>query len=141
METGNPITRRLYNRAKGVCVWCREHVPFEIATLEHILPRSKGGTDALSNLTMACCPCNRARGDRISGPDPERVNQLRANAIASLRKSRANNPVHQRRALKRKPSVGERIGERRYGPARAPMAQMVPIEIWEELLAPRPTLR
>jgi len=33
------------------------------ATLEHLLPRSQGGTFAMYNLAMACAECNGARGD------------------------------------------------------------------------------
>lgn len=32
------------------------------ATLDHRLPRSRGGTDARSNLVPACRPCNQAKG-------------------------------------------------------------------------------
>lgn len=35
------------------------------ATLEHILPRRHGGTDAYANVVMACHDCNNARGDRV----------------------------------------------------------------------------
>jgi HNH endonuclease len=36
-------------------------VPLQV---EHIHPRSKGGSDRVSNLTLACEPCNRRKGDR-----------------------------------------------------------------------------
>src|SRR5215469_13456424 len=39
------------------------NVPLQI---EHILPRSRGGTDRASNLTLACEPCNMARGTRTA---------------------------------------------------------------------------
>lgn len=34
------------------------------ATLEHVLPRSKGGTYGMYNLVMACNECNIVRGNR-----------------------------------------------------------------------------
>lgn len=34
-----------------------------LATLEHVVPRSMGGTDSMNNLTMACSRCNSTRGD------------------------------------------------------------------------------
>jgi hypothetical protein len=37
----------------------KENVPLQI---EHIHPRGKGGTDRVSNLTLACEPCNLAKG-------------------------------------------------------------------------------
>lgn len=36
------------------------------ATIDHILPVSRGGTDAAANLTLACRRCNVAKGDRTA---------------------------------------------------------------------------
>lgn len=35
------------------------------ATLEHVVPRSQGGTDSMNNLAMACASCNNMRGDNF----------------------------------------------------------------------------
>ncbi|PPT07006.1 HNH endonuclease [Geitlerinema sp. FC II] len=44
------------------CVYCGvENVPLEV---EHIQPQSKGGSDRVSNLTLACRPCNQSKGNR-----------------------------------------------------------------------------
>lgn len=43
------------------CAYCgRENVPLEI---EHIMPKSRGGTDRVSNLTLACHECNQKKGN------------------------------------------------------------------------------
>jgi 5-methylcytosine-specific restriction endonuclease McrA len=43
------------------CAYCgREGVPLQV---EHIHPKSRGGTDRVSNLTIACAPCNLRKGD------------------------------------------------------------------------------
>lgn len=34
------------------------------ATVDHVVPRSKGGTDARGNLALACRKCNKAKEDR-----------------------------------------------------------------------------
>lgn len=36
----------------------------KIATIEHILPKSKGGTNHKDNLTLSCYSCNSHRGNR-----------------------------------------------------------------------------
>lgn len=40
---------------------CRE--PDNWATIEHLTPRSEGGTDELANLALACKLCNSSRAD------------------------------------------------------------------------------
>lgn len=36
-----------------------------MATIDHIIPKSQGGTDALTNLAIACSACNRAKASGI----------------------------------------------------------------------------
>ena len=35
------------------------------ATADHTIPQSKGGTDRIDNLLLACYPCNNARGNGV----------------------------------------------------------------------------
>lgn len=34
-------------------------------TVDHIVPKSKGGRDTPANLQAACAPCNAAKGARV----------------------------------------------------------------------------
>jgi len=46
------------------CVYCgAEHVPLE---KEHIVPKSRGGSNRVSNLTVSCKPCNQEKGNRTA---------------------------------------------------------------------------
>jgi 5-methylcytosine-specific restriction endonuclease McrA len=46
------------------CVYCgRTDTPFE---LDHIQPRSRGGSDRVSNLALSCHACNAAKGDQAA---------------------------------------------------------------------------
>jgi 5-methylcytosine-specific restriction endonuclease McrA len=45
------------------CCFCDKSLSFKDATIEHIIPRSKGGTNSLSNLSLSCAPCNHRRHD------------------------------------------------------------------------------
>ncbi|MFG6462304.1 HNH endonuclease [Roseateles sp. DXS20W] len=52
-------------RCYGVvpCFVCGQHVDEMHATLEHVQPLSKGGTDAMANLDISHSWCNQARGN------------------------------------------------------------------------------
>jgi len=53
---------RLYGEQEGVCAGCATHFPFRVMDVDHILPRSRGGTDHPDNLQLLCSGCNRSKG-------------------------------------------------------------------------------
>ena len=57
------LTRRnILKRDGHKCAYCgRADLPL---TIDHIIPRSKGGDDSWENLVAACLPCNNKKGDR-----------------------------------------------------------------------------
>ena len=55
---------RLYGEQEGVCAGCGTHFPFRVMDVDHILPRSQGGTDHADNLQMLCSGCNRSKGSK-----------------------------------------------------------------------------
>jgi 5-methylcytosine-specific restriction endonuclease McrA len=34
-------------------------------TVDHVIPRSKGGDSGWENIVASCAPCNRRKGDRL----------------------------------------------------------------------------
>jgi len=69
------------------CVYCgKTNVPFEV---DHIRPRSRGGSDRISNLCLVCHECNQTKGDRTASEfgHPE----VEAQAKASLKDAAAVN--------------------------------------------------
>ena len=53
-----PNLRYLYKRYKGRCQICGEKFDIKDTTIEHIYPKSKGGTKESHNVTLTCQPCN-----------------------------------------------------------------------------------
>ncbi|OGU32757.1 MAG: HNH endonuclease [Ignavibacteria bacterium GWA2_35_9] len=57
------LTRKnILRRDNYKCAYCgRSDLPL---TIDHILPKAKGGTDSWENLICACTLCNNKKGDR-----------------------------------------------------------------------------
>ena len=54
----------LFGKQEGKCNGCRTEFPFRILEIDHVIPRSRGGTDHEENLQLLCSHCNRVKGDR-----------------------------------------------------------------------------
>ena len=54
----------LYGQQEGLCAGCRMDFPFKLFEVDHVVPRSRGGTNHLGNLQLLCSHCNRVKGDR-----------------------------------------------------------------------------
>lgn len=58
------LTRRnVVIRDERTCQYCGKLVNNEEQTLDHVIPRSKGGKSTWENLVLACAPCNRFKSD------------------------------------------------------------------------------
>lgn len=57
-----PVNRReVLRRDKSACQYCGSTKKL---TLDHVIPRSKGGKHSWDNVVIACSPCNSRKGDR-----------------------------------------------------------------------------
>ena len=58
------ISRRvLFARDGWECAYCGSSS--NRLTLDHIVPRSRGGTSVWENVVASCAPCNHRKGDRL----------------------------------------------------------------------------
>jgi 5-methylcytosine-specific restriction endonuclease McrA len=56
------ITRRaVFARDDWTCQYCGARANL---TVDHVIPRSKGGPSSWDNIVASCAPCNRRKGDR-----------------------------------------------------------------------------
>ena len=66
------LRNNLSIQAKNRCGYClahQEYIPW-ILEIEHIIPKSKGGTDNEENLWLACHSCNLFKSDQTNRRDP-----------------------------------------------------------------------
>jgi 5-methylcytosine-specific restriction endonuclease McrA len=58
------ITRRaIFARDQWTCQYCGS--ARSSLTVDHVIPRSKGGSSGWDNIVTCCAPCNRRKGDRL----------------------------------------------------------------------------
>ena len=52
-------------RDRSSCQYCGEVLPSSELTLDHVVPRSRGGLSTWENLVACCHPCNRQKGNQL----------------------------------------------------------------------------
>jgi len=90
---GYELREYLLEKFGRKCIYCgKENVPLNI---EHIVPKSKGGTDKVSNLAIACIPCNQKKSDKplevFLAKKPELIAKIKKQLKAPLRDAAAVN--------------------------------------------------
>lgn len=65
-----------------LCDYCHMPLTWKAATIDHAIPRCRGGTDHFANLAPACGRCNSSKGGRSvwqwREPDDFRIEHLQA---------------------------------------------------------------
>ena len=57
--------RNIYGRDRSRCQYCGKKFPTSELTLDHIVPRSRGGQTSWTNLVCCCVKCNVRKGGRL----------------------------------------------------------------------------
>jgi 5-methylcytosine-specific restriction endonuclease McrA len=58
------VTRRsIFSRDRNICQYCAVVFPTVKLTLDHVLPRSRGGRETWENLVTCCHSCNHRKAD------------------------------------------------------------------------------
>jgi 5-methylcytosine-specific restriction endonuclease McrA len=67
-----PLRDIVERRARGCCEYCCSPAKYSTYTfsLDHIIPRSQGGTTTLDNLALACQGCNSHKYNKTRASDP-----------------------------------------------------------------------
>jgi 5-methylcytosine-specific restriction endonuclease McrA len=60
----------IYARDKSTCQYCGRRLPRHELNLDHVMPRSRGGTSTWENVVCSCQVCNRRKG----GKSPQEAN-------------------------------------------------------------------
>ena len=74
MSASIKVKRVLWNRDKGCCFYCGLKLTWNTKTIDHVIPKSKGGPHRAWNLVISCMECNKAKGD--SNPTPAQMDMV-----------------------------------------------------------------
>lgn len=90
---GYEVREYLLEKWGRKCAYCdKENTPLQI---EHIFPKSKGGSNRVSNLTLACQACNQKKSNRdinnFLASDKTRLNKIISQSKLPLRDAAAVN--------------------------------------------------
>lgn len=77
----------IFLRDKNTCQYCGRKFPRHELNIDHVIPRSQGGTSTWENVVCSCHECNRKKG----GKTPE---QAKMKLIAPPRKPAWTPPLH-----------------------------------------------
>ncbi len=57
--------RNLYRRDRFMCQYCGVKPGTEELTIDHVVPRSRGGRSSWENCVLACVSCNKRKSNRL----------------------------------------------------------------------------
>lgn len=77
-------------RDRNICQYCGAKFHPSVLTLDHIIPKSKGGKNSFENLVSCCSPCNKKKADKT----------LDESGMTLLHKPKASN-IHTSRFIMR----------------------------------------
>lgn len=60
----SPCRKNIFKRDNLECQYCGCELNNESATVDHVLPRSRGGKHEWNNVVTCCLKCNRKKGNR-----------------------------------------------------------------------------
>ena len=62
-----PLTNQaLFGRDRNLCLYCGGVYPDSGLTRDHVVPKSRGGSDVWDNVVAACKRCNHRKGNRFA---------------------------------------------------------------------------
>jgi 5-methylcytosine-specific restriction endonuclease McrA len=97
-----PLTRRtVLTRDQHTCQYCGTQPGQKHLTLDHVIPRSRGGLNVWENVVTACAACNQRKGNRTprEAGMPLRGKPARPHYVAIVLLGHANAPHAWRKYL------------------------------------------
>lgn len=84
------VRKRLMSKQKNLCYICGVHMMdntteknwYRQATIDHVIPLAKGGSNSENNYAMACSLCNNLKGSELLTPELKKEIKIKSKELA-----------------------------------------------------------
>lgn len=90
MKLLRPTKRAIWVRDNGICQYTGEKLTYKTGSLDHVIPKSRGGKNTFDNLVLCSQDINSKKGNRLNSEaglkllkTPDKVGALPASALIS----------------------------------------------------------
>lgn len=63
-KTLPPTKKNIFARDMSHCQYCKKKLTLENASIDHVIPKSRGGKNVWENVVLSCVPCNTKKGSK-----------------------------------------------------------------------------
>lgn len=88
----------IFQRDSFTCQYCGRRPPEVMLQVDHIVPSSKGGSDAATNLITSCFDCNSGKSDISLEAVPDSLIEIQTRRIEALEQATALQKLERRYA-------------------------------------------
>jgi len=108
---GYQVREYVLEKWHRTCVYCGKKET--VLQIEHLVPKSRGGSDRVDNLTLACQPCNQRKGKQTASEFG--FPQIQAQALLPLRDAAHVSALKTRLVAQLQQQLGKAQVQVRYG--------------------------
>jgi 5-methylcytosine-specific restriction endonuclease McrA len=65
-KKSRPSKKTIWLRDKGACQYCEKKLTIKDCTIDHVIPKSRGGEHSWDNVVIACRKCNQRKGSKLT---------------------------------------------------------------------------
>lgn len=68
--------KNLWLRDGGLCQYCSKKIALSNCTIDHVVPKSRGGDHTWENVALSCSSCNQKKGSKLLSECSMNLNKI-----------------------------------------------------------------
>lgn len=105
------LKRRLLCMQRHKCIKCDIKLTYESATMDHVIPVARTGSNDRTNFVILCYDCNQAKGDTVDTEIVAACKRMWASELGRQIKRAEQTTAPKKRKPRKKKSSGARVRE------------------------------